>query len=140
MFSGMYFQKDSKVDSKNRIFIPSESKITQAEEIAVAKMPDYYELFWLKRIQELVDNLESRFHDVPKSQRDEILKDLNYIFSVIVRTSKVDAQRRITMPSQDFYPGQNIVLQGRGNSIAVFDSTQRYEEYMSHIRPSGILR
>ncbi len=140
MFSGMYFQKTGKVDNKNRIFIPSESKITQAEEIAVAKMPDYYELFWLKRIQELVDNLESRFHDVPKSQRDEILKDLNYIFSVIVRTSKVDAQRRITMPSQDFFPGKNIVLQGRGNSIAVFDSTERYEEYMSHIRPSGILR
>lgn len=140
MFSGMYFQKTAKVDNKCRIFVPAETKITQGEEIAVAKMPEYYELFLLKRIQELVDNLEARFHDVPKSQRDEILRDLNYIFSVIVRTSKVDTEKRIAMPSQDFSTGKNIVLQGRGKSIAVFPSTEAYEKYMSHIRPSSILK
>ncbi len=140
MFTGMFFQKKLKVDNKSRIILPTESKITQAEEIAVAKMPDYYELFLLRRIQELVDGLEKRFYDVPEQKRDEILRDLNYVFSIMIRTSKVDNQRRITMPSQAFYPGRDIVLQGRGNSIAVFDSEEAYQEYMSNIKPTSILR
>lgn len=140
MFSGMFFQKKTKIDNNGRIILPSEAKIVRGEDIAIAKMPNYYELFLLRRIQKLVDDLESRYYDVPKKQREEILKDLNYVFAAMVKTARVDAQKRISLPAPYFYPGKELILQGRSSSIAVFDSEDAYQEYMNSIEPSNILK
>ena len=140
MFSGMYFQKTAKIDSKNRMAIPLKTGITYGQKILVAKMPKYYELFLLERINALVDNLKKKFYDVSPEQREEILRDLNYIFSIAIRTSMVDEQGRIVMPSSDFKAGSEVFLQGRGKTLAVFKDEQDYSNYMAAVETSDILR
>lgn len=139
MFTGMFFQKNSKIDAKNRLFLPSESAAEAGKDVIVAKMQSYYQIFMLERINALVDGIQKNYYKVNAKQRAEILRDLNYIFSVALKTSRVDSQRRIVMPSV-LEPSSSVVLQGRGTSIAVFPSYEEYKEYMSSIETTSILR
>lgn len=138
MFSNMYFQKGCKIDANRRIVLPTEAKAEEGREVLIAKKPEFYEIFLLERVSDLVRKMEMNFYQVKDEERQEILKDLNYIFSIAVRTSKVDAQRRIAMPNE-LAPGSDIILQGRDSSIALFPDERAYEAYINQLETRSIL-
>ncbi len=139
MFDNMFFQKTCKLDSKGRIFLPSESNPEIGEEVLITETSQYYQLFLLKRVNELLQKMKSRFYRLADTERQEILKDLNYIFSISIKTSKVDSKKRILLPSQ-FAPNSDVFLQGRDTSIALFPNEEAFTEYKKSIEPRNILK
>ncbi|MBE6148934.1 MAG: hypothetical protein E7167_05595 [Firmicutes bacterium] len=125
-------QKTMKVDAKGRMFIPSSMDVWKGSEVAFARFSgDYYHLYILEKINSLIDELtKKRDFAVNEEEFKLIVAKLNSLFDMIIDVSKIDAQRRILLPSeiQEKSSG-NVILQGKGDCIALFPNEDIYENY-----------
>lgn len=125
-------KKQVNLDSKGRIIIPAAFDIKSGTEIAFAKLPgEYYQLYILERINRLVDELmKKRDYTLNEEEYNLIVKKLNTLFDLIVDTTKLDSQRRVIVPSDvRENTSDKILLQGKGDCIALFPNDYTYSKY-----------
>lgn len=125
-------KKNVTLDSKGRIFMPASFDVASGTEIAFARFPgDYYQLYVLERINRIVDELLKRRDFMLNDEEYEVIvRRLNTLFDLITDTSKLDSQKRLTVPTDVKDMAEDkIILQGKGECIALFPTENSYTQY-----------
>lgn len=137
----LFFITTVKLDNKNRMSIPSKTKIEPHEKIILFDNEDYISIYSDSYVDKFCDNLvKARLKAISRNDTNEALKlnyQLKYYNLFILAKLKVDNQRRIVLSKniKDRFEYQNsIILQGEYDHINIFRNEDEFNNYKTKIK------
>ena len=84
--------------------------------------------------------MKKRDFVIEEAEYKLIVKKLNTLYNLIVDTAKLDSQRRISLPQdvRERVDNNRILLQGKGESIALFPNDYSYNYYCEENLEKGL--
>ena len=123
-------QRTSKIDGKNRIYLPPFTKAEKDDEIALINMIDnngfpYIKLYLLKKYKEIAERLQKLQENATSIEEymqyeQKIIDICSYIDAVL----KVDSQRRVLIPqdimtTNKWQERDSLICEGKGNFLVI---------------------